>query len=249
MGRIKFGWVAPPIGPVKNDHVPLAISQQETIIPVAARYFDSLWVYDHFFDMADRSNPWLESWTTLTWLAARFPTLQVGTLVLGLGYRNPALTAKMAATLQALSGGRLILGIGAGWREEEYRAYGYPFPKTSERVRQLDEAIQLIRQMWTDPAPTFHGEYFQIEDATCLPQPDPPPPIMVGSFGERILPLIARQADAWDVWAWAPDAWDPADYRRKWELLQGHAAAIGRDPATIFRSISATGAKLPRDSA
>jgi alkanesulfonate monooxygenase SsuD/methylene tetrahydromethanopterin reductase-like flavin-dependent oxidoreductase (luciferase family) len=248
MGQVKFGWVVPAIGPVRNNHVPLAITQQETILPAAARYFDSLWVYDHFFDLGDRTNPWLESWTTLTWLAARFPTLQIGTLVLGLGYRNPALLAKMAATLQALSDGRLILGLGAGWREEEYHAYGYPFPKTGERIQQLDEAIQIIRLMWTDPAPTFRGTYFQIENATCLPQPDLPPSIMIGSMGARILPLVARQADAWDVWAWTPDAWDPAGYQRKWDLLRGHAEAAGRDPMMIFRSIAATGAKLPRNA-
>jgi alkanesulfonate monooxygenase SsuD/methylene tetrahydromethanopterin reductase-like flavin-dependent oxidoreductase (luciferase family) len=246
MPRVQFGWVVPAIGPVKNNHVPLAMTQQEMILPAAARYFDSLWVYDHFFDLGDRSNPWLESWTTLTWLAARFPTLQVGTLVLGLGYRNPALLAKMAATLQALSGGRLILGIGGGWREEEYQAYGYPFPQTGVRLQQLDEAVQILRLMWTDPAPTFRGEYFQIENATCLPQPDPPPPIMIGSMGTRILPLIARRADAWDVWSFSPDGWDVDDYRQKWAAVQEHAAAAGRDPVTIVRSVSATGGKLPR---
>jgi alkanesulfonate monooxygenase SsuD/methylene tetrahydromethanopterin reductase-like flavin-dependent oxidoreductase (luciferase family) len=120
-------------------------------------------VYDHFYGFAERSDSWLEGWTTLTWLAARFPTVQIGPLVLGVGYRNPALVAKMAATLQVLSGGRLVLGLGAGWREEEYRAYGYPFPKAVDRIRQVEEAVQIMRRMWTEPAPTFKGESFVIE--------------------------------------------------------------------------------------
>lgn len=246
MAQIRFGWVVPAIGPVRNGHVPLPITQQDTVLPTVVQHFDSLWVYDHFFDMGDRTNPWLECWTTLTWLAARFPTVQVGSLVLGLGYRNPALLAKMAATLHALSGGRYILGIGAGWREEEYKAYGYPFPKTGERIAQLEEGLQIIRSMWRDPTPTFAGQHFQIDNATCLPQPNPPPLIMIGSVGERILPMIARYADAWDVWNWSPDAWDVETYRRKWDTLRGHAEAAGRDPAGILRSVSATGMKLPR---
>ena len=118
--------------------------------------------------------------------------------VLGHGYRNPALTAKMASTLQVLSGGRFILGIGGGWREDEYRSYGYEFPPTSVRLRQLEEVVQICRLMWTTAHPTFHGEYFQIDDAAATPRPDIVPPICIGSSGEKIgLPIVGRQADMW----------------------------------------------------
>src|SRR4051794_25659421 len=105
MAGIKFGWIAPVLGLEKSGYTPVVLTQQETILPLVARYFDSLWIYDHFFELENLPDPWLECWTTLTWLAARFPTLGIGTVVLGVGYRNPALLAKMAATLQVLSGG------------------------------------------------------------------------------------------------------------------------------------------------
>ncbi len=249
MSEVKFGWIVPVSAGAKTQNVPIVIGQQAEILPVVAEHFDSLWVYDHFYGLDKPQRPWLECWTTLTWLAARFPTVQVGSVVLGVGYRNPALLAKMAATLQAFSGGRLVLGIGAGWREEEHRAYGYPFPGAGARREALDEALEIIHRMWTEDAPTFHGTHFQIEAAYCPPRPDPLPPIMIGSFGERILPLIARRADWWDVWSWSVDAIDPAAYRAKRDLLDGHARDLGRDPATITRSLSMTGGTLPQSAA
>ncbi len=248
MPEIKFGWIAPVMGAEKTGWVPIVMSQQETILPVVAQHFDSVWIYDHLYGLIDPADPWLECWTTLTWLAARFPTLRVGPIVLGLSYRNPALVAKMAATLQTLSGGRLVLGIGAGWREDEHRAFGYPFPPAAVRRRQLDEALEIIRRMWTEPQPSFQGEYFGIHDAYCRPQP-PPPPIMIGSSGEAILPLVARRADWWDVWFWTAAEISAEAYRPKGDALNRAAEAIGRDPASIPRSISSTGCRLPRDSA
>jgi alkanesulfonate monooxygenase SsuD/methylene tetrahydromethanopterin reductase-like flavin-dependent oxidoreductase (luciferase family) len=242
---IRFGWIPAVSAGARTQNIPIVIGQQAEILPVVAEHFDSLWVYDHFYGLDKPQRPWLECWTTLTWLAARFPTLGVGSVVLGVGYRNPALLAKMAATLQAFSGGRLVLGIGAGWREEEHRAYGYPFPGAQARRDELDEALEIIRRMWTEEAPTFHGTHFQITDAYCPPRPDPVPPIMIGSFGERILPLIARRADWWDVWSWSLDAIDPESYRAKRDLLDEHARELGRDPATIIRSLSMSGGVLP----
>ena len=163
MSRLKFGWISPVIGPPESDHVPLVVYQQEHILPTALPQFDSVWVCDHFYGFDRRTDPFLEGWTTLTWLAARFPNVLVGHHVLGVGYRNPALLAKMAATLQTLSGGRLVLAIGAGWREEEYYAYGYEFPKAAVRIRQLEEAVELMRLMWTETAPSSTGRYFQIK--------------------------------------------------------------------------------------
>src|SRR5438067_13233286 len=109
MATLQFGWFTPPLGIRESNYVPLAVAQQAEILPVATKYFDSLWVSDHFYAFGSKDNPWLECWTTLTWLAARFPTMKVGPVVLGVGYRNPALLAKMASTLQTLSSGRFIM--------------------------------------------------------------------------------------------------------------------------------------------
>jgi alkanesulfonate monooxygenase SsuD/methylene tetrahydromethanopterin reductase-like flavin-dependent oxidoreductase (luciferase family) len=241
MSRIKFGWVVPVIGVAQSDYVPIAIAQQAEILPVVAEHFDSLWVYDHFYGFDQRSDPYLECWTTLTWLAAQFPALQVGTLVMGVGYRNPALVAKMGATLHTLSNGRLVLGIGAGWRGEEHEAYGYPFPRAAVRIQQLDEAVQIIRRMWTETAPSFRGEYFEIRDAYCRPLPGPPPPIMIGGSGEQLmLPLIARRADWWNI-----GSVDGETYRRKRDILHRHAEAAGRDPGEIVHTYMKTDRRLP----
>jgi alkanesulfonate monooxygenase SsuD/methylene tetrahydromethanopterin reductase-like flavin-dependent oxidoreductase (luciferase family) len=239
MAQLHFGWLAPVVGVAKSHYVPIVMAQEAEILPVVATHFDSLWVYDHFYGFAEHSDSWLEGWTTLTWLAARFPTVQIGPLVLGVGYRNPALVAKMAATLQVLSGGRLVLGLGAGWREEEYRAYGYPFPKAADRIRQVEEAVQIMRRMWTEPAPTFKGESFVIEQAYCPPLPTPPPPIMIGGQGEQLmLPLIARQADWWNVHLWSMEevaSYVPT-YQRKRDLVY-------RSPLLLERGLSFASSK------
>jgi alkanesulfonate monooxygenase SsuD/methylene tetrahydromethanopterin reductase-like flavin-dependent oxidoreductase (luciferase family) len=244
MTQIRFGWIAPVIGIPESSYVPIMMDQQAHILPVVAEHFDSLWVFDHFYGFDQRTDPYLECWTALTWLAARFPTLQVGTLVMGVGYRNPALVAKMGATLQTLSSGRLILGIGAGWRGEEYAAYGYPFPRAAVRIRQLEEAVQIIRLMWTETAPSFKGRYFEIKEAYCPPPPTPPPPIMIGGGGEQLmLPLIARQADWWNI-----GFVDVDSYRRKRNILNQNMEAIGRDPAEIVHTYMKQGRPLPASS-
>jgi alkanesulfonate monooxygenase SsuD/methylene tetrahydromethanopterin reductase-like flavin-dependent oxidoreductase (luciferase family) len=177
--------------------------------------------------------------------------MQVGPLVLAVGFRPPALLGKMAATLHAWSGGRFIMGIGAGWREADYTSYGYPFPRAAVRIRQLDEALEIFQRMWTAPIPTFQGDYFQVAAAYCAPPPNPPPPVMIGGAGEQLmLPLIARRADIWDCYHSGDHATvDHADYQRKRDLLHDHAAALGRDPATITLSLSLGAARLPQSSA
>ena len=127
-----------------------------------------LWIADHFYGFDAKTDPFLEAWTTLTWLAARHERVELVHHVLGHGYRPPALTAKMAATLQVLSGGRFVLGIGAGWREDEYRAYGYDFPKASVRLAQLEEVITICRLMWTQDEPSFEGTYFTIDGSRAM---------------------------------------------------------------------------------
>ncbi len=245
MNNLKFGWVSPVIGTPESNHVPIVVYQAENILPVAFEYFDSVWLADHFYGFERRHDPFLESWTTMTWLAAKFPNVLLCHHVSGLGYRNPALTAKMAATLQTLSGGRFILGIGAGWREDEYRAYGYDFPKPAVRIRQLEEAIKICRLMWTDLSPSFEGRYFRISDASAPPLPDPVPPILVGGRGEQLmLPMIGRVADMWNTFM-PPDV---ESWKRKRDIVHRSAEAAGRDPSAI--TITATReAPLPNTSA
>lgn len=242
MVQLKFGWLSPVIGPPESDHVPLAIYQEKHILSSALPHFDSLWVCDHFYGFDRRTDPFIEGWTTLTWLAATFPNVLVGHHVLGVGYRHPPLLAKMAGTLQVLSGGRLVLGIGAGWREEEYQRYGWPFPKASVRIAQLDEAVQLIRKMWTEEAPTFQGKHFQIAEAYAPPRPDPVPPIMIGGSGEQLmLPLVGRLADWWNTSAGRGlDA-----FTRKRDIVFKSAEAAGRDPSAIVLTVTRE-APLPK---
>ena len=218
------------IGNRWSDHQPIVMYQEQHILPTALAHFDSLWIADHFYGFDAKTDPFLEGWTTLTWLAAKFPDVLLCHHVLGHGYRPPALTAKMASTLQTLSGGRFILGIGAGWREDEYRAYGYEFPRPAVRFAQLAEVIEICRLMWTDPDPTYHGEYFQIDGAAASPLPEVVPPICIGASGEQIgLPLVGRMADIWNGSSRGTDD----DWRRRVDIVQTAAAAAGRDPADI----------------
>ncbi|MGH7354516.1 MAG: LLM class flavin-dependent oxidoreductase, partial [Candidatus Rokuibacteriota bacterium] len=137
------------------------------------------------------------------------------------------------ATAQALSGGRTILGIGAGWNEEEYRAYGWPFPSTRERIAQLGEAIELIRRMWTDAPASYEGKYYRITNARCEPRPDPLPPVMVGGHGEKyLLAAVARHADWWNY-----GFRDHALYTHKQEILKAHCREVGRDYDEIVQVV------------
>jgi alkanesulfonate monooxygenase SsuD/methylene tetrahydromethanopterin reductase-like flavin-dependent oxidoreductase (luciferase family) len=146
-----------------------------------------------------------------------------GHLVLSQSFRNPALLAKMAATLHHLTGGRYILGIGAGWHDEEYRAYGYEYPTGGVRVEQLAEAIDVLRAMWNESPASYQGTWYRIDGAYCEPRPDPPIPIMVGTNGPKALRVTARLADWWN--------WDgpwETTYRRPYELLRERCEEIGR---------------------
>ena len=227
--RVKFGWLTPVIGNRWSDHQPIVVYQDTHILPTAMPHFDSLWVADHFYGFDATTDPFMEAWTTLTWLAARHPDVMLCHHVLGVGYRPPALLAKMAATLQVLSGNRLILGIGAGWRDDEYRAYGYEFPKPSVRFAQLDEAITICRLMWTEDAPSFEGQHFRIDGAAAPPKPTVVPPVCIGASGEQIgLPLVGRQADLWNTFIRSEDS-----FRRKLDIVRRSAEAAGRDPMGI----------------
>jgi alkanesulfonate monooxygenase SsuD/methylene tetrahydromethanopterin reductase-like flavin-dependent oxidoreductase (luciferase family) len=201
--------------------------------------FSSAWVSDHLMKEA---LPMLEGWTTIAYLAAAFPAYVFGNLVLSQSYRNPALLAKMAATLQYLTGGRLILGIGAGWQADEYAAYDYPYPSAGVRVEQLSEAIDVLRAMWTQSPANYDGAHYHLRDAYCEPRPTTPIPILVGGHRPKFMKVAAAKADIWQ--------WDgPIDrYRVPYDRLVAACADIGRDLSSI--RLSAAGeAWFPADPA
>lgn len=191
-------------------------------------HFDAAWFIDHLqFGDADV----LEGFTALSYMAALHPQLKFGHTVLCQSFRNPALLAKMGATLQFLSGGRFLFGIGAGWHAEEYHAYGYAFPAAGVRVQQLAEALQIIKALWTEPQTTFTGKHYQVKAAYCEPKPEPIPPIMVGAFGPKMLRLTARYADGWNV-----SSTGIQRYRHLVGEFERACAEVGRDPTTVRRS-------------
>ena len=199
--------------------------------------FDSVWIRDHVAIPETTGDPnCLEVFTTLAGLARDTQRVKLGTLVVCTPWRNPALIAKMGATIDVMSHGRLILGLGAGSpnSQREFTRYGWELGPQADRIRALGEAIQIIRKMWTEPAPSFEGRYHRIQEAVCEPFPiqKPHPPIVVGASGEQLaLKNVARHADGWESSA-AID-----DFRRKSELLDRYCGEIGRDPRTISRAV------------
>ncbi len=208
----------------------------DTLRRLATEYeaagLDSLWLMDHLIWELS-GDAVLECWTVLSALAEATERIRLGTLVLCNNYRNPALLAKMAATLDIISKGRLILGIGAGWKKNEYLAYGYEFPSPHVRIGQLREAVTIIKKMWTEDEPSFQGKYYHIEKAVCKPKPlqRPHPPILIGGGGRRLLRLVAELADAYNgVFL------TPASYAEKMEILRSDCGKLKRD----FNSIEKT---------
>ena len=232
---LRFGWLSPVIGNRWSDHEPIVVYQERHILPTALEHFDSLWVADHFYGFDAKTDPFMEAWTTLTWLAAKFPNVTLCHHVLGQGYRNPALTAKMAATLQVLSGNRFMLGIGAGWREDEYRAYGYDFPRPAVRFAQLEDLIHICRAMWTQDDPTYSGRHYSIDGAAAPPRPSVVPPICIGAYGEQIgLPLVGRLADVWN----ASIQGNEERWIAKRDIVRASAEKRGRDPNDVEISLT-----------
>jgi len=198
--------------------------------------FDSFWLMDHLHQIrgvGQPQEPMLESWTTLAVIAGFTDRIKLGTLVTGNVYRHPSILAKIGATLDVLSRGRLFMGIGAAWNDQESAAYGVPFPSTKERLRRLEEAVQIIRAMWTQERTTFDGQYYRIREAYCNPKPlqKPHPPIMVGGGGEReTLRIVAKYADACNIFG------SPETVRRKLDVLREHCKSVGRDYDTILKT-------------
>ena len=198
--------------------------------------FDSVFVMDHLYQIGGigpRTDPMLEGYTLLGGLAARTTRVRLGTLVTGVTYRNPAFLAKVVTTLDIVSLGRAICGIGAAWNEDEHRGYGYDFPPVGERLSRLEEALQIIRAMFREEASSFSGRYYHIHQALNVPRPEQPngPPIMIGGGGEqRTLKLVAQYADMCNFFG------DVATVRHKLEVLQRHCEAVGRDPNSIVKT-------------
>lgn len=201
---------------------------------VEATGWDSAFVADHFMpNLPDPVGDTLECWTTLSGLAMLTRRMRIGTLVSGNTYRHPAVLAKMAATVDHLSGGRLVCGLGAAWQENEHAAYGIPFFTVEERLRRLDEACQVLLALWTQHKATFKGVYYQLTDAPLYPKPlqKPHPELLIGGGGERItLRIVAKYANHWNVWG------GPRTLRKKTRILEEHCRAVGRDPKSITRS-------------
>ena len=212
------------------DHVAMLASTAERA------GFDSVFVMDHLYQLPNigpRTDPMLEGYTVLAGIAARTTKVRLGTLVTGVTYRNPALLAKVVTTLDIVSSGRAILGIGAAWNEDEHRGYGYEFPPVGERLSRLEEALQICRAMFREEAPSFDGRYYRIQGALNFPHPVQPggPPIMIGGGGEqRTLKLVAQYADMCNIFG------DPATVRHKMDVLERHCETVGRDPSTIVKT-------------
>lgn len=195
--------------------------------------FESGWTSDHFYPMhtADLSGSRMEGWMTLTALAQATRRLRFGTLVTGIHYRHPAVLANMVATVDHISSGRLILGIGAAWNEMECNAYGFPLPPLKERFDRFDEGIEVLTLLLSQQVANYSGKYFTLTDAYCEPKPvqRPYPPITIGGSGpKRTLRAAARWATEWNG-----NAQTPARFAELKEILAGHCADIGRDPAEI----------------
>ena len=200
--------------------------------------FDLVTVMDHMYQIrgvGPEEEPMLEGYMTLAALAARTSHVRLGMMVGGVTYRNPALVAKMVTSLDVISKGRAVLGLGAAWNESEHRGYGFAFPPIGERMDRLEEALQICRLLFTEERPSFEGRHYRVERALNHPRPIQPggPPILIGGSGERrTLRMVAQYADL-SNWFGPLD-----DLRHKVDVLEGHCADVGRDPATILRTVS-----------
>ncbi len=195
--------------------------------------WDGIWYADHFMPNAeDTSAPHPEAWTTLAAIGARTQRIRIGTLVAGNTYRHPAVLAKVATTLDHITNGRVVLGLGSGWQENEHKQYGIEFYTVAERLARLDEACQVIKALFSDEKANFDGKFYQLNDASFEPKPvQKPLPLLIGGGGEKVtLKITAKYADEWNVWG------DPELLRHKMGILDQHCADVGRDPKDIQRT-------------
>lgn len=216
---------------------------REIALAVEAAGTGSLWIADHFFGgTGDPEKNCLEAWTLIAALARDTTSLRLGTMVTCAGYRSPALLAKTVASVDHLSGGRIDFGVGAGWKENEYTAYGYDFPPAGVRIEQLIDTLEICRRMWTEPVATYAGKHFRVTDAVCAPKPvqRPSPPIWIGGRRPRMLRVAARYADGLNLvhgdGVGRPRAPSPADWEVALAQLAQACQRIGRDVREIALS-------------
>jgi F420-dependent oxidoreductase-like protein len=197
--------------------------------------FDTAWAHDHLLNQNDQSRPEDEGWTILTALLVEARRIRGGLMVTANTFRHPGVLAKIATTVDVVSAGRVEVGLGAGWHEDEHRQYGLPLPPLGERMQRLDEACRILKALWTAPRATFEGVHYQVREAFHEPKPvqRPHPPLVIGTSGERVgLRIVARHAQEWNM-----AKGTPAEFRRLSDLLDGYCREVGRDPATVERSI------------
>ncbi|MFN8053386.1 MAG: LLM class F420-dependent oxidoreductase [Acidimicrobiales bacterium] len=198
--------------------------------------YDSVWVYDHFHNVpVPAQETMFECWTTLAAISQRTERVRLGQMVSCALYRNPAMVAKITSSIDVISGGRLDWGIGAGWYDQEFRAYGYEYPSNADRIRMLRETVEIVKLMWSEGQATYEGRHFSVNGAECDPKPlqDPHPPIWIGGGGEQLtLRVVARHATHSNFGG------KPHEWAHKAEVLKGHCDAIGRDYDTITKTWS-----------
>jgi F420-dependent oxidoreductase-like protein len=193
--------------------------------------YDSLWVYDHFHNVPRPAHETVfECWTTIAAISQVTSRIRLGQMVGCNSYRNPGLLAKVTSTVDVISGGRLEWGVGAGWYENEYRAYGYPFPKPKDRIGMLRETVEIVKSMWSTPETTYRGKYYDLSRANCDPKPiqKPLPPVWIGGGGEQLtLRVVAQHADCSNFGG------RPEEWARRRDALVEHCRVVGRDPGSI----------------
>ena len=198
--------------------------------------FDHMWLPDHILSLGELDRPIFDGWMVLAAAATVTKRVRIGLHVTGNLYRHPSMLAKQSVTVDHLSGGRLEMGLGAGWKEVEFDTLGIPFPPSArERIERLGEACVVLKSLWTEARSTFAGKYYQLSDAIGEPKPlqRPHPPLWIGGSGlKRTLRIVAREADVWST-----DAATPEDEQAAWRALDEHCRAIGRDPSSIRRCV------------
>jgi F420-dependent oxidoreductase-like protein len=206
--------------------------------------FDSIWDFDHLNQPSRPEGPYLEAWTALAGLAVHTQRVRLGVLVSCNTFRHPSVLAKQAITLDHLSGGRLDVGLGAGWFVPEHEAFGIEFPPPAERVQRFREAVEVVDHLLSRERVSYEGRYYRLRDAVCLPRPvqQPRPPLMLAGHGPRMLRIIAELGDAWNSFG------TPAEIRERNAILDAHCQAIGRDPATLTRSLYGWATQTPSES-
>ncbi|MBK8022804.1 MAG: LLM class F420-dependent oxidoreductase [Chloroflexi bacterium] len=238
---VKFGTFVPQGWRMDLVEIDDPIEQYEAMTRVGlaaeAAGYDSIWVYDHFHTVpTPEIETTFEAWTITAGLARDTHRIRIGQMVTCNGYRNPAMLAKLASTVDVMSHGRAICGLGAGWYEHEWRAYGYGFPETADRMRAFRESVEIVHRMWTEEKASFQGRFYTIDGAINEPKgvQKPHVPLWLGGGGEKVtLKLVAQWADGCNF-----GGGDPGVFRQKLDVLRGHCDALGRDLNTIDRSTS-----------